>query len=827
MELLHSKITKLNALCASMEMPIEPPMLKHVLYEMDRLLAHEEFERRILTADIEDVLNSIERACQILGVAMANMFGSGLFPGGEEYNDLTNCPPVPTFSRLKALKTLDSRLSNEVRERRKLVKKWLSQIKWLAAELGQPYRFRHYKEYDSDLSWGTVQDISCALRDMRQAHTCRQAAFELAARAIHYFWTVLDVQPDTAQPLQLELARLCDDLPPTSTDIDAKPSKHLPTNYTFVYYCPRMSEPLRLTPENITALTDLAAELEKDYNTRIARYRRYVASIENLWENTKVPSSHRCTIYASLRQANLEKLEHEFDKAKVIVSRMTDEYIDKSREKLEHLWDAALLTQEERADFMARLHEKADTMDEVERMVTEHMDFLKRMQPYSKKVARLMNKRKELIQKMIDFEKTASDPNRLKGSSFRLNEEERWRKTCFPTLLSLDDALWDAVVEFERALGRYFFHDGKRYLDVLRDEIADRAANQTFFGFLDQAKEGRPAIKGRPASYAGKSRTNDVSPMPTTSTSTSSIRPLPPSRAKTAYDGAPSPSTSASHLRIRRSVEGLASTLSIQTPSPTSSRDRLKPKVASPTANSARRTGSVSPDVRQLTAMRQTKSELTATSSSPRTGRISPLPASRRSSLHSSGVNASPEPYVQSPSPLVKADRRGSTPSALDLNKESSPTGSVSTDSGRSGSQISQTAEEMTPIPNGQGENRANFIAKTTDDTSLQGNKKSAIPTPSRSFSKAVHLFDDPSKMPPTPPDDRRDQYITKKTSRIPVKLPEPLRQSSSENAWSNSRLAAKAHERAKSLSTTTTSATASNSAATTATTTHHVDSSS
>lgn len=458
---------------------------------------------------------------------------------------------------------------------------------------------------------------------------------------------------------------------------------------------------------------------------------------------------------------------------------------------------------------MARLHDKADTMDEVERMVTEHMEFLKRMQPYSKKVSRLMNKRKELIQKMIDFEKTASDPNRLKGSSFRLNEEERWRKTCFPTLLSLDDALWDAVVEFERALGRYFFHDGKRYLDVLRDEIADRAANQTFFGFLDQAKEGRPTTKSRPASYAGKSRTSEASPMPTTSTSTSSVRPLPPNRAKTAFDGTPSPSTSASHLRVRRSAEGLASNLSIQTPSPTTSRDRLKPKVASPSANGTRRTGSVSPDVRLRTAMRQTKSELTTIPSSTRAGRVSPLPASRRTSLQSSGGNTSPETYMQSPTPLAKSDRRGSTPSTLDdLTKEPSPTGSVSSSSSGSGSNNSRSpivAEAKTPLPSGEEEQRAGLASIGNNDTTLPTHKKSAIPTPSRSFSKAVHVFDDPSKMPPTPPDDRREQYITKKTSRIPVKLPETLRQSSSENAWGHSKLAAKAHEKGKSLSTTTT----------------------
>ena len=68
---------------------------------------------------------------------------------------------------------------------------------------------------------------------------------------------------------------------------------------------------------------------------------------------------------------------------------------------------------------------------------------------------------------MVDFEKTASDPKRLFQSSFQLLEEERWRKTCFPTLLMLDDALVQAVQEFERVSGKPFIYDHCRYLDTL------------------------------------------------------------------------------------------------------------------------------------------------------------------------------------------------------------------------------------------------------------------------------------------------------------------------------------------------------------------------
>lgn len=104
---------------------------------------------------------------------------------------------------------------------------------------------------------------------------------------------------------------------------------------------------------------------------------------------------------------------------------------------------------------------------------------------------------------MIDFEKTASDPKRLFQASFRLIEEEKWRNTCLPHLLQLDRQLIKAIEEFERLAGKPVMIGERRYLDTLLDEIADREANQTFFGFLNSEPVDRPIskrVKSRPAS---------------------------------------------------------------------------------------------------------------------------------------------------------------------------------------------------------------------------------------------------------------------------------------------------------------------------------------
>jgi hypothetical protein len=68
---------------------------------------------------------------------------------------------------------------------------------------------------------------------------------------------------------------------------------------------------------------------------------------------------------------------------------------------------------------------------------------------------------------MVEFEKTASDPRRLFKSSFQLLEEERWRKTCFPTLLKMEEDLVVAVQGLESVTGQHFVLDDERFLTTL------------------------------------------------------------------------------------------------------------------------------------------------------------------------------------------------------------------------------------------------------------------------------------------------------------------------------------------------------------------------
>jgi hypothetical protein len=51
---------------------------------------------------------------------------------------------------------------------------------------------------------------------------------------------------------------------------------------------------------------------------------------------------------------------------------------------------------------------------------------------------------------MKEFEVTASDPARLFRPSFQLIEEEKFRKTACPNLLSLEASLKKKILEYEK-----------------------------------------------------------------------------------------------------------------------------------------------------------------------------------------------------------------------------------------------------------------------------------------------------------------------------------------------------------------------------------------
>lgn len=95
-------------------------------------------------------------------------------------------------------------------------------------------------------------------------------------------------------------------------------------------------------------------------------------------------------------------------------------------------------------------------------------------------IADKIQKRRELLEKMTEFEKIASDPRRLFKSSFQLNSEEKFRNSAYPSLLKLEEGLFEMVDKFEQVYGVFIFED-KEFRTALKNEIENRIINRTVF----------------------------------------------------------------------------------------------------------------------------------------------------------------------------------------------------------------------------------------------------------------------------------------------------------------------------------------------------------
>jgi hypothetical protein len=200
---------------------------------------------------------------------------------------------------------------------------------------------------------------------------------------------------------------------------------------------------------------------------------------------------------------------------------------------LNKLWDQLHVPEEARARFyrgIPNLYSEEGLMS-----LTDEIQRLHNMLLSPKKLIRLILKRKAFVQTMMEFEVIASDPRRLFKSSVQLNKEEQFRRTAYPTLLQLEDAIRDGCSEFEETTGEAFMWEGEYYLVTLEAEITERPIDPGVFG-VGQGKRGREALSSPrlAAKKAEGAHKKSLSPAKktgprTTSAPTSRVTKLPAS----------------------------------------------------------------------------------------------------------------------------------------------------------------------------------------------------------------------------------------------------------------------------------------------------------
>lgn len=88
-----------------------------------------------------------------------------------------------------------------------------------------------------------------------------------------------------------------------------------------------------------------------------------------------------------------------------------------------------------------------------------------------------LNKKEELEK----FEKEAKNPSRLKGSSIRLLEEEKYRKRMIYELLVLEKEISNELNKYEERWNDAFYYKNDNYNEILKNEINSRILTSSIY----------------------------------------------------------------------------------------------------------------------------------------------------------------------------------------------------------------------------------------------------------------------------------------------------------------------------------------------------------
>ncbi|KAF9938465.1 carboxypeptidase C prc1 [Mortierella alpina] len=458
-------------------------------------LVHSEGQSTCLTpqphkgmdTDQDAIYATLEDHCQQLGLDAANVTQLVILP---------SIAPITLTTRQVLHQACDN-LYQDIVRRRERIDRWISRIITIAENIREspdPY----------------LQTNMAPMSRARLLQVARLHRFQYMVGMLRVRWDQCAYLP--ADEYDHALSRL---FAHAETQDSA-------TDMTYL----RVEAPLCLSKECLASLTAKLANLDKDFCARQTRIRAVEHMLRVIYQDLDTPESKRVVFrkeasvkYSAELGRELKSLQQELEARKLYLSgeRWT---------ALAAVWDSCLVSELEREAFKAAVD--ADDVAFVEKLtrIQSEIDNCHSRFSRSGDVYKLMMTRSSHIERMIAFEHTAKDPKRLFQASFRLVDEDKFRRKAYPTLLNLEEKLLKAIEKFEGEQGETFLYEGVPYLETLQKEIDNRHVNETVFAKFT------PKIAAPTRSQTIEIMGRPISPIPAVSktatvrstSSTSSIR---------------------------------------------------------------------------------------------------------------------------------------------------------------------------------------------------------------------------------------------------------------------------------------------------------------
>ncbi|KAK4190361.1 anaphase spindle elongation protein 1 [Podospora australis] len=251
------------------------------------------------------------------------------------------------------------------------------------------------------------------------------------------------------------------------------------TDNAIIKYYRDAPEQLGLHQEDIARLKSKRDKLLDEKRTREERLNNLRSSVEALWERLEVDEGERKTFLnrnrgCGIRQIN--EFEDELARLNELKRRNLHLFVDDARIKLQELWDALYLSEEEMLEFTPAFSDVcSDALLEAHEREILRLEVLKEQRAPT---LALVDKHKSLVQERDELAASSQDASRLmmrgqKGERRdpgKLLREEKMRKRIAKELPKVIAELRKGLEQWEDEFGRPFLVHGERYLDVIEEE---------------------------------------------------------------------------------------------------------------------------------------------------------------------------------------------------------------------------------------------------------------------------------------------------------------------------------------------------------------------
>ncbi len=236
----------------------------------------------------------------------------------------------------------------------------------------------------------------------------------------------------------------------------------------------------------LTELRKGYVELNQQLKARQDQIQSSLSIVSKMWEIMALDPQFPLDP-SDLTMDNLSKLEHEKRRLFDLQKERFREMLEDQERQLITLWNELEVPDEERIAVLdgMRSLSAVDTLERQSALIAQ----LKPIAASQAAIRPKIEKRASLIQRMKEFEVSAADPNRLFGSSFRLCQEERFRKAACPTLVKLEGDLMESLIAYKDRYGCELIYNGRPFRQVLEEEKENRFINDTLFYFTGTTKK--------------------------------------------------------------------------------------------------------------------------------------------------------------------------------------------------------------------------------------------------------------------------------------------------------------------------------------------------